>query len=112
MKSVVSKISFLKITAIFMLAISLVVIPTVDFINFSNPAIAAAKKKGKKKKTTKKSAKKKNIKQKTSSKKSTSFYRCRRCGELWVKGAAPEVDFVYQLSQCKYGGMHVWRRIK
>ena len=96
-----SKFSF-KFIAIIMLAVGFAAIPTVYF---SEPAVAAAKRRAKKKTGKKRTAKRRR------STGQGAFYRCARCGEWSFQGADPRLDFVYRLSQCRYGGMHSWRKV-
>ena len=103
--------SLFELIAILMLAVGLIVTPAIDFFE---PAVAvAAKKKTAKKKTSKrKSTKQKSTKQKSSSKNQGTLYRCARCGVVFSRGIDPVWDFVNLQQECRYGGLHAWRRMK
>ena len=99
---------FFRLVTVFILAVSVAMTPVADLLHFSEPSFAAAGKKAKRKARKKSSSKKR----KAGSGKNVIVYRCARCGEFWFKGADPRLDFVYSFSQCRYGGMHSWIRMK
>ena len=103
-----SKKFLFKLAAVSMLSVSLVVTPIVDFIGFSEPAVAAAKKS--KKKRAKSSKSRKNQKRANSNDK--GHYVCTKCGDIWLKGITSGIDFWAKISTCKSGGTHNWRRYR
>ncbi|MBR1438563.1 MAG: hypothetical protein IJ587_08500 [Synergistaceae bacterium] len=95
--------SLLRFIAMLMLTFSFIVTPTINFIE---PAAAA------KKASKKRTARRKKSRKKTSGKKQGTLYRCARCGAFWNRGIDSVWDFIHLQQECRYGGMHAWRKMK